>query len=73
MDTSSPDAKDHSHPNKKSSIGTNFIFTHAGRTIDREATPDEAGIEHNDVIMAVELMDLTQADAVRPLYSCYLI
>lgn len=70
----SPDGKDlpngHSHPplnsNKKPSLGTNFIFTHAGRTIDREATPDEAGIEHNDVIMAVELMDLTQADVDEP-------
>ncbi|KAF8602293.1 hypothetical protein BDV93DRAFT_494774 [Ceratobasidium sp. AG-I] len=66
MDASSPDAKGHPHPSKKPSIGTNFIFTHAGRTIDREATPDEAGIEHNDVIMAVELMDLTQADADEP-------
>ncbi|KAH7338761.1 hypothetical protein B0J17DRAFT_389809 [Rhizoctonia solani] len=41
---------------------THFIFTHAGRAIDWESTPDQAGIENNDVIMAVELMDLTQAE-----------
>ncbi|CAE6452991.1 unnamed protein product [Rhizoctonia solani] len=41
---------------------TPFIFTHAGRTIDWESTPDQAGIENNDVIMAVELMDLTLAE-----------
>lgn len=49
--------------NKKPTTRTNFVFTHAGRTIDWESTPDQAGIENNDVIMAVEIMDLTQADA----------
>ncbi|CAE6506492.1 unnamed protein product [Rhizoctonia solani] len=53
MDTSSGDKK---------SGRTHFIFTHAGRAIDWESTPDQAGIENNDVIMAVELMDLTQAE-----------
>ncbi|KAJ1302579.1 hypothetical protein OPQ81_002896 [Rhizoctonia solani] len=46
----------------KKSGRTHFIFTHAGRTIDWESTPDQAGIENNDVIMAVELMDLTQVE-----------
>ncbi|KAG8683427.1 hypothetical protein FRC11_013577 [Ceratobasidium sp. 423] len=46
----------------KKSGRTPFIFTHAGRTIDWESTPDQAGIENNDVIMAVELMDLTMAE-----------
>ncbi|KAG8707346.1 hypothetical protein FRC08_000569 [Ceratobasidium sp. 394] len=60
----SPDGKE---PNaqangEKPGKGTNFIFTHAGRTVDWDQTPDEAGIENNDVIMAVELMDLTQAE-----------
>ncbi|CAE6467954.1 unnamed protein product [Rhizoctonia solani] len=50
MDTSSTEKK---------SGRTPFVFTHAGRTIDWESTPDQAGIENNDVIMAVELMDLT--------------
>ncbi|CAE6512692.1 unnamed protein product [Rhizoctonia solani] len=53
MDTTSGDKK---------SSRTHFIFTHAGRTIDWESTPDQAGIENNDVIMAVELMDLTMAE-----------
>ncbi|KAF8747038.1 Myosin-like coiled-coil protein, partial [Rhizoctonia solani] len=53
MDTGSSDKK---------SGKTHFIFTHAGRAIDWESTPDQAGIENNDVIMAVELMDLTQAE-----------
>ncbi|KDN36238.1 hypothetical protein RSAG8_11001, partial [Rhizoctonia solani AG-8 WAC10335] len=53
MDTNSSDKK---------SGRTHFIFTHAGRTIDWESTPDQAAIENNDVIMAVELMDLTQAE-----------
>lgn len=54
-----------SEPNgkKQSEKSANFIFTHAGRTVDWDQTPDEAGIENNDVIMAVELMDLTQAEA----------
>ncbi|CEL54296.1 hypothetical protein RSOLAG1IB_06944 [Rhizoctonia solani AG-1 IB] len=49
-------------PNDKKSGKTHFIFTHAGRAIDWESTPDQAGIENSDVIMAVELMDLTQAE-----------
>ncbi|ELU40265.1 Taxilin domain-containing protein [Rhizoctonia solani AG-1 IA] len=57
MDTGSSDKK---------SGKTHFIFTHAGRAIDWESTPDQAGIENNDVIMAVELMDLTQAEPVGP-------
>jgi hypothetical protein len=53
-------------PNDKKSGKTHFIFTHAGRAIDWESTPDQAGIENSDVIMAVELMDLTQAEPVGP-------
>jgi hypothetical protein len=37
-----------------------FIFTHGGRTLDAEQTPEEAGIEDGDEILAVELMDLTE-------------
>ncbi|QRV80437.1 hypothetical protein RhiJN_08452 [Ceratobasidium sp. AG-Ba] len=51
------------HGKKQSRKSANFIFTHAGRTVDWDQTPDEAGIENNDVIMAVELMDLTLADS----------
>lgn len=37
-----------------------FIFTHGGRDLDSEQTPEEAGIEDGDEILAVELMDLTE-------------
>ena len=40
--------------------GTNFIFTHSGRQVDAEQTPEEAGMEDGDEILAVELMDLTE-------------
>ena len=37
-----------------------FIFTHSGRQVDAEQTPEEAGMEDGDEILAVELMDLTE-------------
>ncbi|KAF8899069.1 hypothetical protein BD779DRAFT_1431492 [Infundibulicybe gibba] len=37
-----------------------FIFTHNGRAIESEQTPEEAGMEDGDEILAVELMDLTE-------------
>ncbi|KAK7058474.1 hypothetical protein VNI00_002108 [Paramarasmius palmivorus] len=37
-----------------------FIFTHGGRSVDADMTPEEAGMEDGDEIMAVELMDLTE-------------
>lgn len=37
-----------------------FIFSHGGRTIEPEQTPEEAGMEAGDEILAVELMDLTE-------------
>lgn len=43
-----------------SSSGANFIFTHSGRQVDAEQTPEEAGMEDGDEILAVELMDLTE-------------
>ena len=45
-----------------------FVYTHQGRTLDPETTIEEAGIESQDEILAVELMDLTGPmpdDAVR--------
>ncbi|KAI0323004.1 hypothetical protein OF83DRAFT_4165 [Amylostereum chailletii] len=39
---------------------TQFIFTHCGRTIDADMTPEEAGLVDQDEILAVELMDLTE-------------
>jgi hypothetical protein len=40
--------------------GANFIFTHSGRQVDADQTPEEAGMEDGDEILAVELMDLTE-------------
>jgi hypothetical protein len=40
--------------------GANFIFTYSGRQVDAEQTPEEAGMEDGDEILAVELMDLTE-------------
>ncbi|KAK7465450.1 hypothetical protein VKT23_005428 [Stygiomarasmius scandens] len=42
------------------SQGMQFIFTHNGRSVDAEMTPEEAGMEDGDEILAVELMDLTE-------------
>ena len=36
-----------------------FLFTYAGRTLESEQTPEDAGMEDGDEILAVELMDLT--------------
>ena len=41
-----------------------FIFTHSGRQVDAEQTPEEAGMEDGDEILAVELMDLTEGPSV---------
>lgn len=41
-----------------------FIFTHAGLSVDSEQTPEEAGIEDGDEILAVELMDLTEGPGI---------
>ncbi|OCH86663.1 hypothetical protein OBBRIDRAFT_760992 [Obba rivulosa] len=43
-----------------SSSSMQFIFTHSGRSLEADQTPEEAGIEDGDVILAVEMMDLTE-------------
>jgi len=35
-----------------------FVFSHAGRVIEKESTPDELGLEERDEIWAVEFKDL---------------
>ncbi|KZT08709.1 uncharacterized protein LAESUDRAFT_723618 [Laetiporus sulphureus 93-53] len=42
-----------------SSNSMQFVFTHAGRSLEADQTPEEAGIEDGDQILAVEIMDLT--------------
>ncbi|KAI0778975.1 hypothetical protein BD413DRAFT_464917, partial [Trametes elegans] len=44
-----------------------FIFSHGGRTLEPDQTPEEAGIEDGDVILAVELMDLTEGPGTEEL------
>jgi hypothetical protein len=36
-----------------------FVFTHNGRNVESDQTPEEAGMEDGDEILAVEMMDLT--------------
>jgi len=47
-----------------SSQSMQFIFTHSGRSVDSDQTPEEAGMEDGDEILAVELMDLTEGTGV---------
>lgn len=47
-----------------SSQSMQFIFTHNGRSVDSDQTPEEAGMEDGDEILAVELMDLTEGVGV---------
>jgi len=42
-----------------------FLFTHMGRSIEPEQTPEDVGMEDGDEILAVELMDLTKDESVR--------
>lgn len=37
-----------------------FIFTHNGRSIESDQSPEDLGMEDGDEILAVELMDLTE-------------
>lgn len=37
-----------------------FIFTHNGRSLDEDQAPEDVGMEDQDEILAVELMDLTE-------------
>lgn len=45
-----------------------FVFTHNGRSVDADMTPEEAGMEDGDEILAVELMDLTESTGGDDLY-----
>ena len=37
-----------------------FIFTHNGRSVEADQTPEDVGMEDGDEILAVEMMDLTE-------------
>ncbi|EIN13927.1 hypothetical protein PUNSTDRAFT_129592 [Punctularia strigosozonata HHB-11173 SS5] len=46
--------------NSSTSSTMQFMFTHGGRTLESDMTPEEAGIDDGDEIYAVEMMDLTE-------------
>ncbi|KAJ7170178.1 hypothetical protein C8R46DRAFT_1091444 [Mycena filopes] len=46
------------------SLTMQFVFTHNGRTVEADQTPEEAGMEDADEILAVELMDLTEGPGI---------
>lgn len=41
-----------------------FLFTHMGRGLELDQTPEDAGMEDGDEILAVEMMDLTGPEVV---------
>ena len=50
--------------NSTSTSSVQFIFSHNGRTLDADHTPEEQGMEDGDEILAVELMDLTEGSGL---------
>ncbi|PFH52258.1 hypothetical protein AMATHDRAFT_74319 [Amanita thiersii Skay4041] len=55
------DAASFSQASSASSNSTlQFIFSHNGRTIDPDQTPEDVNMDEADEILAVELMDLTE-------------
>ncbi|KAH8102404.1 hypothetical protein BXZ70DRAFT_928439 [Cristinia sonorae] len=44
-----------------------FVFTHAGRVLEANQTPEEAGMEDGDEILSVEMMDLTEGPGLEEL------
>ncbi|KAG8219559.1 hypothetical protein J3R82DRAFT_510 [Butyriboletus roseoflavus] len=50
--------------NSTSTSSMQFIFSHNGRTLDANHTPEEQGLEDGDEVLAVELMDLTEDSGI---------
>lgn len=50
-------ASSHSAPSNSS---MQFLFSHGGRSLEADQTPEEVGMEEGDEILAVEIMDLTE-------------
>jgi hypothetical protein len=46
-----------------------FMFTHGGRTLESDMTPEEAGIDDGDEIFAIEMMDLTEGPELDDIVS----
>lgn len=50
-----------------------FLFTHAGRMLEADSTPEEASMEDGDEILAVELMDLTEGPGIEEKVSSVIV
>jgi hypothetical protein len=48
-----------------------FIFTHNGRNLDQDQTPEETGMDEGDEVLAIELMDLTDPIGAEPWVRFY--
>jgi hypothetical protein len=46
--------------NGKTGFTMQFVFSHGGRSLEADQTPEEAGLEDGDEILAIEMMDLTE-------------
>lgn len=60
--TAKPDVVSPPSPNSMQ-----FIFSYGGRTLEADQTPEEAGMEDGDEILAVEIMDLTEGPGTEEL------
>lgn len=59
-------------PPPPASGGMQFVFTHSGRSVEADQTPEDAGMEDGDEILAVELMDLTDGPGTEEWVSAYI-
>lgn len=54
-----------------SSSSMQFVFTHGGRSLEADMTPEDASIDDGDVILAVEIMDLTEGPGTEELVRMF--
>lgn len=65
--TAGPQVNGTSASSTLSASAMQFVFSHGGRTLEADQTPEEAGIEDGDEILAVEMMDLTEGPGMEDL------
>lgn len=59
------DKQEHDSDTLEERVPMMFLFTHLGRSIEPDQTPEDVGMEAGDEILAVEMMDLTKDEVVR--------
>lgn len=59
------DKQEHDSDTQEDRAPMMFLFTHLGRSIEPDQTPEDVGMEAGDEILAVEMMDLTKDEIVR--------